>query len=216
MPCQFVHSRRRKNGEEHANNTDDDARCVQFHGPALVATCVSYIVGFALVLYSWTYTNPAKRISDEFVRKLFVIVCTSTHGDSTHGESLITIVWRNVCRAYAQSNATNSSFGINFSLVDGQMDLFISAGQQVILVLFAVSFFIVVRAPRVSAVRDACFFSHGHSHVQAGSATDWQKFRLARVLGLCLLTLLPLMGFGTFMGFSNWLSVVYMGTPSNC
>lgn len=51
--------------------------------------------------------------------------------------------------------------------------------------------------------------------VQAFSSIDWRRYRLARVLGLAPLLLMPLFGFGVFMARSNWLSVVYMGASCN-
>ena len=48
-------------------------------------------------------------------------------------------------RKYAQSNSTNSSFGINFSQVAGQMNNFVALGQRIFLAVIAASFVIVVR-----------------------------------------------------------------------
>jgi hypothetical protein len=41
--------------------------CSEFHGGALLATTIGYVVTLALVLYSWTYANPAAMQSDVFV-----------------------------------------------------------------------------------------------------------------------------------------------------
>ena len=51
--------------------------CAEFHGGALVAMCIAYVLTMALVLYAWTYTNPAVMQSDSLLYRMCVDACSS-------------------------------------------------------------------------------------------------------------------------------------------
>ena len=139
-------------------------------GPAVLFYTIFFVAVAAPVVWAWTFTNPASLQSENVTKTM----------------------------SYAQSNQTNSSFGVNFDNVAPQMQSYVNSGLNVLL-FFLCSLLVLVVGASFNCSRSWSF----------------KRCGVVRAAALSITLLVPLMGFGMFVVKWNWLTVVQMGGSSN-